>query len=307
MRQEALATVHKLAKKDPRVLFVGSDLGAGTLDEMRQELPKQFFMEGISEQYIVGFISGLAQEGFIPFFNTIGTFITRRAYEQICIDIALHNLPVRLLSGGGGMVYAPLGPTHTAIEDISLMLSIPGLQVFAPADAKEMRALLEASINDLRPYYIRFGKGGEEIVTSDFENFDFMPKVFGSKDSDIVICTTGVMLQNCLGAKKLLEKIGKSATVIHFPYLNELRIANYLKIMHSAKNIVCVEEHVSRGGLFTQMLHEFVRLRIGTENVSHISLPDAFSHNYGSQENHMDLNGLTKEKIYTKILDLNSV
>jgi transketolase len=307
MRQEALATVHKLAKKDPRVLFVGSDLGAGTLDEMRQELPKQFFMEGISEQYIVGFISGLAQEGFIPFFNTIGTFITRRAYEQICIDIALHNLPVRLLSGGGGMVYAPLGPTHTAIEDISLMLSIPGLQVFAPADAKEMRALLEASINDLRPYYIRFGKGGEEIVTSDFENFDFMPKVFGSKDSDIVICTTGVMLQNCLGAKKLLEKIGKSATVIHFPYLNELRIANYLKTMHSAKNIVCVEEHVSRGGLFTQMLHEFVRLRIGTENVSHISLPDAFSHNYGSQENHMDLNGLTKEKIYTKILDLNSV
>lgn len=305
MRQEALATVHDLARKDPRVLFVGSDLGAGTLEAMRQELPKQFFMEGISEQYIVGFISGLAQEGFIPFFNTIGTFITRRAYEQICIDIALHNLPVRLLSGGGGMVYAPLGPTHTAIEDISLMLSIPGLQVFAPADANEMRALLEASINDLRPYYIRFGKGGEEVVTSNFVNFDFMPKVFGSKDSEIVICTTGVMLQNCLSARKLLEGIGKSTTVIHFPYLNELRLTNYLKIMHSAKNIICVEEHVPRGGLFTQMLHEFVKLRIGFENFSHISLPNTFSHNYGSQENHLELHGLTKEKIYAKILELN--
>ena len=42
MRQEALATVHELARKDPRVLFVGSDLGAGTLEAMRQELPKQF-------------------------------------------------------------------------------------------------------------------------------------------------------------------------------------------------------------------------------------------------------------------------
>jgi transketolase len=306
VRQEALKTVHNLAKNDPRVLFIGSDLGAGTLEAMRKELPQQFFMEGISEQYIVGFTSGLAQEGFIPFFNTIGTFITRRAYEQICIDIALHNLPVRLLSGGGGMVYAPLGPTHTAIEDISLMLSIPGLQVFAPADANEMRALLEASINDLRPYYIRFGKGGEEVVTSNFANFDFMPKVFGSKDSEIVICTTGVMLQNCLSARKLLEGIGKSTTVIHFPYLNELRIANYLKIMQSAKNIVCVEEHVPRGGLFTQMLHEFVKLRFGIENFSHISLPNTFSHNYGSQENHLDLNGLTKEKIYAKILELNN-
>ena len=119
MRQEALKTVHNLAKNDPRVLFIGSDLGAGTLEAMRKELPQQFFMEGISEQHIIGFAAGLAQEGFIPFFNTIGTFITRRAYEQVCIDIALHDLPVRLLSGGGGMVYAPLGPTHTAIEDFS--------------------------------------------------------------------------------------------------------------------------------------------------------------------------------------------
>jgi len=306
MRQEALATVHELARRDPRVLFIGSDLGAGTLEAMRQELPKQFFMEGISEQYIVGFISGLAQEGFIPFFNSIGTFISRRSYEQICIDIALHDLPVRLLSGGGGMVYAPLGPTHTAIEDISLMLSIPGLQVFVPADANEMRALLIASIHDLRPYYIRFGKGGEEVVTSHFANFDFMPKVFGSKNSEIVICTTGVMLQNCLSVRKLLEGVGKSTTVIHFPYLNELHIANYIEIMQSAKNIVCVEEHVPRGGLFTQMLHEFVKLRFGIENFSQFSLPNTFSHNYGSQENHLDLNGLTKEKLFTKIIELNN-
>jgi len=305
VRQEALKTVHNLAKNDPRVLFIGSDLGAGTLEAMRKELPQQFFMEGISEQHIIGFAAGLAQEGFIPFFNTIGTFITRRAYEQVCIDIALHNLPVRLLSGGGGMVYAPLGPTHTAIEDFSLMLSIPGLQVFSPADANEMKALLEASMNDLRPYYIRFGKGGEEIVTSNFINFDFKPKVFGLEQSDIVMCTTGVMLQKCLGAKKLLEGIGKSTTVIHFPYLNELQISDRLEIIRNAKSIVCVEEHVPRGGLFTQLLHEFVKVQLGTDNVSHISLPNSFSHKYGSQEDHLDLHGLTSEKIYKKISVLN--
>ena len=304
MRQEALATVYELAKKDSRVLFIGSDLGAGTLESMQKELPKQFFMEGISEQHIIGFAAGLAQEGFIPFFNTIGTFISRRAYEQICIDIALHDLPVRLLSAGGGMVYAPLGPTHTSIEDFSLMLSIPGLQVFAPADAAEMRTLIEASLSDLRPYYIRFGKGGEEIVTSEFKNFDFNPRFFGVEKPEIIICTTGVMLQKCLEAKKLLEKTGKSITIIHFPYLNELRILEYSEIIRGAKNIICIEEHVPRGGLFTQLLHELVKIQITTKNLFQISLPNSFSHKYGSRENHLDLHGLTGEKIFKKIMEL---
>ena len=70
MRQRALETVHKLAREDSRILFVGSDLGAGTLQSMKDELPNQFFMEGISEQHVIGFAAGLAQEGFIPFFNT---------------------------------------------------------------------------------------------------------------------------------------------------------------------------------------------------------------------------------------------
>ena len=115
MRQTALKTVHELARSDGRVVFVGSDLGADTLKEMKEEFPERFFMEGISEQHIVGFAAGLAKEVFIPYLNTIATFFARRAYEQIAIDVALHNLPVRILASGGGMVYAPLGPTHTAI------------------------------------------------------------------------------------------------------------------------------------------------------------------------------------------------
>ncbi len=35
MRKTCLNHIYKLAKKDERVLFIGSDLGAGTLDEFR--------------------------------------------------------------------------------------------------------------------------------------------------------------------------------------------------------------------------------------------------------------------------------
>ena len=41
-------------------------------------------------------------------------------FEQICIDLCLHNLSVKLIGNGGGLVYAPLGPTHQATEDISI-------------------------------------------------------------------------------------------------------------------------------------------------------------------------------------------
>ena len=297
MRQKALTTVYKLAKQDPRVLFIGSDLGAGTLQAMREDIPGQFFMEGISEQHIVGFAAGLAQEGFIPYINTIGTFLTRRSFEQVSIDVGLHRLPVRLLSSGGGMVYAPLGPTHTAVEDFSLMLSVPNMKVFAPADAFEMENLLTALVDDGDPHYVRFGKGGETIVTQDFPTFDFSPKVFGEKSSDVVIFTPGVMLQHCIEARVHLLSQGISTTVLHFPYLNDLSIEQIASHIDSARLMVCVEEHVPRGGLFTQILHEFASTRISTKNLCQLSLPSAFSHNYGSQIDHLDLNGLTAPKI----------
>jgi transketolase len=304
MRQEALLTVYKLAKQDPRIIFIGSDLGAGTLKEMQADIPGQFFMEGISEQHVVGFAAGLAQEGFIPFINTIGTFLTRRAFEQISIDIGLHHLPVRLLSSGGGMVYAPLGPTHTAVEDISLMLSVPNMKVFAPADAVEMENLLVTLVEDKDPHYVRFGKGGEKIVTQEFSSFDLKPKIFGNKSPEIIIFTTGVMLQHCLEVKSELQTQGYSTTVFHFPYLNNLSIDSLDSYFGSERVTICVEEHVPRGGLLTQVLHESMSAHKSLTNLFQIALPASFSHNYGSQMDHMEKSGLTAQKILLKINDL---
>ena len=104
MRKECLNTVYKLAQKDKKVIFIGSDLGPGVLSEFKEKIPKRFFMEGVAEQSIIGLAAGLAMDGYKPFVNTIATFITRRCFEQVCIDLCLHNLPVRLIGNGGGLV-----------------------------------------------------------------------------------------------------------------------------------------------------------------------------------------------------------
>ena len=82
MRKRCLDAVYRLGKKNPNVVFIGSDLGVGVMDNFKKELPNQWFMEGISEQHIVGMAAGLAMTGKIVYINTIATFLSRRCFEQ---------------------------------------------------------------------------------------------------------------------------------------------------------------------------------------------------------------------------------
>src|ERR1051325_1769417 len=158
MRKRSLDMVYELAKKDDRIVFIGSDLGAGTLDGFRTEIPDRFFMEGVSEMNIVGMAAGMALEGRIVYVNTIATFLTRRCFEQVVLDLGLHNVNVRLIANGGGVVYAPLGPTHEAIEDIAIFRALPRMTILAPADADEMKRMMPTTVDHSGPIYIRLGK-----------------------------------------------------------------------------------------------------------------------------------------------------
>src|SRR4051812_43796937 len=193
MRKTCLDAVYELAKSDPRVVFIGSDLGVGTLSSFKKEMPERFFMEGISEAHVVGMAAGLALEGHVVYINTIATFLTRRCFEQVALDLCLHNVPVRLIGSGGGLVYAPLGPTHEAIDDVAILRALPRMTIVAPADAEEMRRLMPLTLDWPGPMYIRLGKGGDPVVTDPSQPFA-IGKIFPMRQgSDAVIVTTGVM------------------------------------------------------------------------------------------------------------------
>ncbi len=115
MRERCLKAIFELAQRDDRVVFVGSDLGVGIMADFKAALPDRFFMEGVSEQNLVGLAAGMAMEGRIVYLNTIATFLTRRCFEQVAVDLCMHNVNVRLIGNGGGVVYAPLGPNAPGI------------------------------------------------------------------------------------------------------------------------------------------------------------------------------------------------
>ncbi len=246
MRITCLNMVYELARNDSRIIFIGSDLGKGTLQKFKEEMPDRFFMEGISEGHIIGMAAGMALEGKIPYVNTIATFLTRRCLDQIVIDLCLHNVNVRLIGNGGGLVYAPLGPTHEAIEDIAIMRAIPNMTIVAPADAEEMKRFMPISVDYPGPIYIRLAKGFDPIVTKEGVPFEIGKGIVVQTGEDALIITTGITLRLALESAAALGKSGVRAAILHMPTIKPLDCEAVLDLAASVRAVVTVEELVFR-------------------------------------------------------------
>lgn len=305
MRENCLKMVYELAKQDERVVFVGSDLGAGVLAEFRKEIPARFFMEGVSEQNLVGLAAGLAMEGHVVYLNTIATFLSRRCYEQVAVDLCLHNVNVRLIANGGGVVYAPLGPTHLAIEDVAIMRALPNMTVVAPADAPEMVRFMKVSVDHPGPIYIRVAKGHDPVVTSDTGPF-VIGKAVPMRDGDeALIATTGVGLQVSLAAAEKLAAAGIKAAVLHFPTIKPLDTDALHAHAERAAVIVSAEEHTVVGGLGSAVAEYLAETDLlHGRRFKRVGIPDVFPSIYGDQNGMMRKYGISADNIAAQVQEL---
>jgi len=302
MRKKALDSVYELAKVDDRVIFLGSDLGPDVLINMKKEMPDRFFMEGVSEQHIIGMAAGLAMEGFIPYVNTIATFITRRGYEQVALDLCLQDLPVRLIANGGGVVYAPLGPTHLAVEDIAIMRALPNMSVVAPCDADEMIRFMLSTLNWQHPIYIRLAKGGDKVVSEEKYGFEMGKAILMREPGEGLIISTGVMTQLAIKAAEKLSEEGITCGVLHVHTIKPLDEIQLSKLLPNVRAVVTVEEHTRIGGLGSAVL-EFTNDNMPEQSskITRIGIPDQFAKQYGSQESLLNHWGITAENLINSI------
>jgi transketolase len=301
MRKACIDMVHVLAKRDPRVVYIGSDPGAGTADSMRKEFPERFFIEGISEAHVIGMSAGMAFEGYLPYVNTIATFITRRCFEQVAVDLCLHSLPVRLIGNGGGLVYAPLGPTHVAMEDIAIMRALPSMTVVCPTDAEEMKRFMEQTLDWPQPIYIRLGKGGDPVTSQPEEGFEIGKAIVKRDPGRVLIVTTGIMVHHVLAAGKLLAARGIRCGVAHFHTVKPLDEETLLDLASGVEAVVTVEEHTRIGGLGSAVLECMADRMTVPKPVLRLGLPDRFTHNYGSQDSLLKHYGLDAEGIAASV------
>jgi transketolase len=301
VRNTCLNMVYELAKRDPRVVFIGSDLSPGLLAKMKQDYPDRWYMEGVTEANIIGMAAGMAMEGYIPYVNTIATFITRRCYEQVAVDLCLHDLPVRLIGNGGGLVYAPLGPTHLAIEDIAIMRALPNMAVVAVCDAEEMTRFMNSSLDWPSPIYIRLAKGGDPVVSKPENGFTFGKAIHMRKARGrhpIALMGTGVITTNCLAAAELLEREGYDASVAHFHTIKPLDEEAVIEHAANARLVVTAEEGIAIGGFGSAVTDLLVdEMGESLPRIMRLALPDAFPHKYGVQNDLLEIYGLMPHQI----------
>jgi transketolase len=306
MRKRSLDMVHELARRDERVVFIGSDLSPGLLGEMKKAYPDRYFMEGIAEANIIGMAAGMAMDGLIPYVNTIATFITRRCYEQVAVDLCLHDLPVRLIGNGGGYVYAPLGPTHQAIEDIAIMRALPNMTVTAVCDAEEMSRLMDASLDWPHPIYIRLGKGGDPVISRPERGFAIgkaIEMTGHNGNADVLLVSTGIATTQALAASERLAKDGLACRVLHLHTIKPLDAEAVVNAARGVRLVVTVEEHSVVGGLGSAVLEALADAGGPIPPVKRLGIGDRFAEHYGSQAALMGFWGLNAEGIARAVVE----
>ena len=234
----------RAAVADPKIVAVTAAMPAGTgLEAFARAYPGRIFDVGIAEQHAVTFAAGMAAEGLRPFVAIYSTFL-QRAFDQVAHDVALQNLPVRLIVDRAGFVGAD-GATHQGAYDLAFLCCLPNMVVMAPADEAELAAMVAtAAVHDSGPTAIRFprGCGRGEPVPDEPEILEIGRGRILREGDDVAILSLGPRLGDALNAANMLAAEGFSVTVADVRFAKPLDVALIDGLARRHAALVTVEE-----------------------------------------------------------------
>ena len=182
-------------EKYPNVVVLVGDLRDSTnVSFFAERFPERFIEVGIAEQNMANVAAGLSLVGKIPFFTTYGAFATCRCLDMLRVTTCYSNLNVKIGGAHGGISVGPDGATHQALEEISILRSLPNMKVVVPCDYYEIRKATLAAVDIKGPIYIRFGRENVPVVTGEDTPFEFGKGVLYRDGGDVAILACGVML-----------------------------------------------------------------------------------------------------------------
>ena len=254
MRSALIKWLVAKSKADHRIHLLTADLGYSVVEPFQVAVADRFINVGVAEQNMTGIAAGLASERLLPYTYSIGIFPTFRCAEQIRNDIDYHKLPVVTCTVGSGVAYGSLGYSHHAIQDISLMRSLPNMVIATPSDPKQVVEILDWHYNNLCPMYLRLHKAGE--VSLGREN--------GSLGLGVMqqICPSSAVAPYIYTHKICVIAVGfmaeKTAALVHrytphipiytVPLWGQPALKKIIDKVQGFQKIITVEDHILEGG-----------------------------------------------------------
>jgi len=289
--------LHQLATNDQRYIIITAENRAA-IRTLPSKIENQFLDTGITEQTMVGVAAGMALRDRIPIVHALATFLTMRAFEFIRTDVGIGNLPVKIVGAVPGFLSDANGPTHQAIEDISLMRGIPNMKIFCPADEDDMLKGLPKVFADESPFYIRYNNQKPLVEHEDFKIGK--AEIFGD-GKDIAILTYGFLFNQAYQAKELLEEKGYNVRLINLRTPKPIDEDAVLNAANDSKLLVTLEDHFITGGLFS-ILSELLLKNKQTADVLPIALMDKWF-KPALLNDVLEYEGFTAKQIAEKIIN----
>jgi len=261
MRDVFLQSLYEKMENNEKIFFVTADFGSPILDKIRDEYPDRFINVGIAEQNLVNVATGLALEGFTVYAYAIAPFITMRCFEQIRVNVSVlsHVRPMNInfIGVGAGVSYAMSGPTHHCLEDLSIMKTLPNMEVFSPSDYKISEAYVERTLSIKKPKYIRFDAKPMIALEDEIKNFNDGFRVL-QKGKQLALISTGYMSQKAIDIVKKFD-----ITLIDIYLLNNYNKETLEKELTNINTIITLEEGFKGcGGLDAEINFNFKNKKI---------------------------------------------
>ncbi len=301
MREAFFKTIENLFPYKGDIFVLTADLGFKLFDNIKSKWPDRFYNIGVAEANMIGISAGLSLCDKHVYCYSIIPFLIMRAYEQIRIDVAYHNLNVKLIGVGGGYTYGLEGITHFGLEDMALMRSLPNMSVVVPADPLEAQCLADNSYEHQGPIYIRLGRAGDPYIYKNKPDFKIGKAIVLKEGKRIAIFAIGSMVYIGKQVMDMLAEKGINATLVNMHTLKPLDVEIIEQIILMHDGIFSIEEHNIHGGLGSAIAEILVE---GKYNgiFKRFGIQDILKNYIGDSEYLREKCGLTPEKIYLKII-----
>ena len=295
-----------LANVNENIVVLDADLSKSTKTaDFKAVCEERFFNMGIAEGNMMGVAAGLSTCGKVPYVSTFAMFAAGRAFEQIRNSICYPKLNVKICATHAGLTVGEDGASHQAIEDISLMRSVPNMVVINPADDIETEAAIKAVAEMEGPCYVRLGRMAVSRV-NDETNYNFVigKGITLAEGNDVAIIATGIMVEAALEAKEELAKEGINARVINIHTIKPIDEELIIKAAKETGVIVTAEEHSIIGGLGSAVA-EVVSEKCPVP-VLRVGVKDTFGES-GKPNELLEKYGLTSNNIVNKVKEVISL
>ncbi len=306
-RDTFIDDLFKIAKEDKDVIMLSVDMGAAALDQWRDELPKQFFATGISEQHTINFAAGLSAQGKKVYVYFMGAWVAR-CFEQIRYSCAMGNNPITILGCGVGLGYMPAGPAHAPTDDISYMRSLLGIEIYTPHNIDLTKQLVKKSYEESTLKYIRLERNYDIRFDSDTSVGDGIllerPGLWNNPNTKdkpkIALVSFGYILGRCLDVWEKLQSEHYEISLYNLYRAKPNPIKDHT--FDDYTYIVSVEEQTLSGGVGSVIL-EGLSDHGTSQKVLRLGLPERYIFENGNRDYHLQNNNLSIESIASNIRD----